>query len=664
MAERKLNFSAPLLSVRRFSTATKASDGEGKKKIDNLHVNRRGSLPFHGCEVHLDQVTEPVAVPFQWEQIPGRPKHGTIPEYQVFEQASASQKFPPGKGSGENFEYQNEFSDKIGEFDFSKEGVHGQALLESRDNYRDVYSDAHDTISPTDSFSMNCSAAALSGYDGVSVKPSGSFSTDPLTRDFMMSRFLPAAKAMALEPPHYASRKQSTAIVQAEAVAVPGQSTKVVNVTKPPQTIPKGSSIIPCHGLDLEEEEEEEESDDDYDNYSTSHSIATKGCGLLPRLCFKNSLSILNPLSGLKVRTQGSMAHIHNAVKPKKASSTKTQSQNWKKHTGDVEKPNSRAQSPRLSSVLNKLGFGSNRFSFRCDHQEIGRTSPFRRAGASSSFGRDQEIGRTSPFRRSAATSPYRSQTHQSPCRGKGFPGTTREAESFKANKMNSYCKSSSKSHELFSHRGTTGGSRPLSPTVEKTVHMDTETKVSSKSGPLGFNGYSDSVLKYYKTMSKSREMRKAAPTDSCFEDAKFMKVPKQDAKLENKSLGDIKDELCKDAKALVCITSIGAEKDQIHREDDPGNVKNSLSSLVPTLPKTPSESWLWRTLPSISTQHSFSHPYRGTSVQSKWQGQDSVTPPPTNSKWETIVKSSYSHHDHVRYSEELVPHSTQQSKS
>ncbi|KAJ8761064.1 hypothetical protein K2173_000743 [Erythroxylum novogranatense] len=647
MAERKLNFNVPLLSVRRYSTPTKSTDEAKGKKIDNPLQNRRYTIPSYKCELNLDQVTEPVAVPFQWEHIPGRPKDGSALESEVLEEASASQRVLPGKHSGSKCEDQTEFRsrtethsfcDKVPEWDCSKEGVNQNAGLESVDkgcsDDDDVYSDALDTISSTDSFSMKCSATDLSGCDGLNVKTTGTFSTDPQTRDFMMSRFLPAAKAMALETPHYASKKQSVAIVQSEAIVKPRQVSKLVSVPKPPQANQKESAIIPYHSQDVEEEEEEG-CEDDYDDYSTSGNIATKGCGLLPRLCFKNSLSILNPIPGLKVRS-----HVQSAIKPNKAASTKSNSQNSKKHSGHAvykQKTGSGSQSPRLPTVENKPSFGSNRFSHASDQQTIGRTSPFRRSGA---------------------ISPFRNQTPQSPFRGKGFPGTTREAENFKANKMNLYCKNSSKSQELYSHYGTRGGSRPLSPTIEKTVYVDTVNKMCSKSGPLGMSGYSDSVGRYYKSMSKSREMGKPVPADSCFQVAKHLNVLKGNAKLEDKIVGcydakhscdspisqlrDIMDELCQEAKAVVCVNETGdgspIDKEHIQKQ---GNVKNSLSPVAPTLPKTPSESWLWRTLPSISSQNSFSHSYRGTGFQSKWR--DSKTPPSTNTKWETIVKSSYS---------------------
>jgi hypothetical protein len=160
--------------------------------------------------------------------------------------------------------------------------------------------------------------------------------------------------------------------------------------------------------------------------------------------------------------------------------------------------------------------------------------------------------------------------------------------------------------------------------------------------------------------------MKKAAGEESSFQDAEFLNFLKAESELENKvslsadadsaSLSDKPDLMEDYAKALVCISAtteenVNIDGDQISKEDGTGNVKNSLvqSPLAPILPKSPSESWLWRTLPSFSSQNSLSHLHRGTSFQSKWQDTNT---PSTNTKWETIVKSSYLHHDHVRYSE------------
>ncbi|QHO14708.1 hypothetical protein HN51_030243 [Arachis hypogaea] len=79
-------------------------------------------------------------------------------------------------------------------------------------------------------------------------------------------------------------------------------------------------------------------------------------------------------------------------------------------------------------------------------------------------------------------------------------------------------------------------------------------------------------------------------------------------------------------------------------------------SPLPPPLPKSPSESWLWKALPLVSAKNSFLH-----LNQSNAKRQDSNTASSNIIKWETIVKTSNLHHDHVRYTQELITHNKSQ---
>lgn len=735
MAERKLNLNAPLLSVRRISNIATTSDGAKTKKLENSRLNRRHALPPYKPDTSLDQVTEPVAVPFHWEQIPGRAKDNSMEPPKVAEEASVTPKVPPRrsldsvrhhKGKREPkvpkeasvkplissrrvldaVKHQKEkpepkvpkqasvtqrnpprkvldpakhqkekksndqslsrpkaeaysFNKNVRKLDYSREGPNAKSGLNSDDD--DVYSDALDTLSPTDSISMNCSASGVSGFDVPVVKPSGTFSKDQQTRDFMMSRFLPAAKAMALEPAHHASRKQPVVVEQLR------QITKVVHGNRTPPPSKSQSIIISNYGQDIEEKESEDEND----GYEGPGNISTKACGWFPRLCFKNSLGLLNPIPGLKLRTQASMSSTNDVEKLSRASPSRSVSQIVKKHLKDAAnklKQDSGGQSPRLPEVENKLSCASNRFIYASDRQTMSRTSPLRRSAG------------TSPFRRPGCVSPYRNEAPQSPFRGRGFLGTPKEAEDLRASRLNLY-KGISKSQELSSYYGAKRGSRPSSPVVEKTLYVDTVHKAGilfPDSRSSNIKKYVDSEKRDFKTPLKSREIKGAAGEESSFQDAEFLNFLKAQSELENKvpgsadadsaSLSDKPDLMEDYSKALVCIgatteENVNIDGDQISKEDDTGNVKNSLvqSPLAPILPKSPSESWLWRTLPSFSSQNSFTHLHRGTSFQSKWQDTNT---PSTNTKWETIVKSSYLHHDHVRYSEELIPHASKHSKS
>lgn len=338
MEERKLNYNAPLLSVRRFSTTKTSSDGAKGKRIERPQLNKRHTLPLYKSDLNLDQVTEPVAVPFHWEQIPGRPKGGSTPEARVGEEASVTPRIPPGRVldtvkhcEEKKVDDRNvlrpqiqakSFKDNGNELDCSKEEVNEKAGLDlENDDDDDVYSDALDTLSPVDSYSMNCSVSGLSSNGDLVVKPSGTFSMDAQTRDFMMSRFLPAAKAMALEPPHYASRKQPAAVEQSR------QITKVASRDRTPPPNLQESHIIPYYSQDIEKNESEEE----YDEYDGSGNISAKACGWFPRLRFKNSLCLLNPVPGMKLRAQASMSSTRDVGKESKASYARSYSQTMRK---------------------------------------------------------------------------------------------------------------------------------------------------------------------------------------------------------------------------------------------------------------------------------------------------------------------------------------------
>ena len=313
MAERKLNFNAPLLSVRRFSIKSAALNKENKKTVESSRPSKKHTRdpPFEPA-FNLEQVTEPVAVPFNWEQIPGRPKDGNEAETQPQEEASVTPRIPPGKVLESRKQqldvdyYANKadlrpqikaysFNANVVESKYSRERTtDGRGGLELEDEDEDVYSDALDTLSSNESVSLNCSASSLSGYEASgSGKPSGTFSTDPQTRDFMMKRFLPAAKAMALEPPRYAAPKKQATAVQGQ----PREVKKMIGMEKRLLNDERGPNLVPQYG---DYQEDEEETEDEIDQYDNSRDIA-RGC--FPRLCFRNSLSILNPVPGLKVGT-------------------------------------------------------------------------------------------------------------------------------------------------------------------------------------------------------------------------------------------------------------------------------------------------------------------------------------------------------------------------
>ncbi|XP_035545614.1 uncharacterized protein LOC109011294 isoform X2 [Juglans regia] len=646
MGERKLNFGAPLLSVRRFSSPSASEDRRNRKIIEYPLPDRQLSLPFYQSELDLNQVTEDVAVPFQWEKIPGRAKDGNGPEPLPSEEASVTPRLPPARfmnitklPSEKECDNTNSLWGQIVPYtstdkECSREGINEKGGLGLEDD-DDVNSDAHDTLSPTNSFSMNYSASGLSGSDGPDVKPSGTFSTDPQTLDFMMSRFLPAARAMTLEPPRYASRKQGASLEQ------PRKVNKVASEDRWHLLNQNGSNIIPLYG----QNEDEEESEDDDDEYDTSGNNSAKGCGPFHGLCFKNSLCLLSPVPGMKVRTLSHVSSTREIVRPSKT--VRSQSQIVQKHAWNaVDKSQSdyRVRSGELQKV---------------DKKRNGEYSWLTRSGEL------QTLGRSSPYTRSqgAGVSPYRNEAPQSPFRSVSFLGLPKEIENFKANRFSLCNEGSNKNKQR---------SGPMSSAVEKTLYVDTVNNAK-----LSFSNSSSSVTQEwidsaYEDLEKSLERRGSEDTnntESIFQDIKCLNISNKGAALDTfvsvdadiSSLSAIShpkgqevtiedsghNEGIDRRSSLECskLTTVGnlnISSDQILKADGPGNADASSVSIHPPLPKSPSDSWLWRTLPSLPSISSRKQEYKTSS---------------TNTKWEAIVKSSHLHHDHVRYSEELITH-------
>ncbi|XP_060965890.1 uncharacterized protein LOC115719548 isoform X2 [Cannabis sativa] len=561
MAERKLNLNAPLWSVRRFSKPLGTSERENKKKAKSK------SSVFEPT-FKLEQVTKPVAVPFNWEQIPGKAKFNNDDKEAEEACVVTPTMPPPGKVSFN--------SGRVDDDDDGDDDGDG-------DGEDDVYSDALETFSFKDSASLNCSSE--NGYEGA-------FSTDPQTRDFMMKRFLPAAKAMALEPPHYAVKKQVE------------QPKEVVNTVVGLKRL-----IVPKYG-DYREGDDEGSEDENNDYDTKTRSISTRGgCGLFPKLCFRNSLNILGPIPGLKLRTP-------------KHSETKSVN----KHTLDSTykpKTNCGFRSAELHMIeKKKLVSESKRLTYSCDLQR-GRSSP-------------------STPSRATSISPYRNRPSQSPFRRAAFLGVPKEENygnvkvpNIKPNYL--YNKTTNKFEDI------TANHRNMNPAVEKTVYVDSVYNAESSESK-------SSCLDTKEQLNIPTSAEEEAVSESIFQDIQCLNsVGKQ---------GDSELGLAQEFSEMVSRGNLSKESDQI-AIDDSLFLPSPLPQ--PPLPKSPSESWLWRTAPSISLHSSFSRKKLNTNPKSNAKMLKSNTSL-TNTKWETIVKSSHLTHDHARYSQELVAHISQKS--
>lgn len=233
----------------------------------------------------------------------------------------------------------------------------------------------------------------------------------------------------------------------------------------------------------------------------------------------------------------------------------------------------SRPQSPVHPSIGKKFNFGSEQL----DSNLSTASRP------------------SSPYRQAGCMSPYRSAGNSSPLHHAGFPGTRKEAEIMRANRLNKHIRNISKSQEVLYPKSTRLNCSTSS-VMEKTLYVDTENcpKTSNDQGNSDVKILTGTV----ETISEEPEM--AAETRSINSGIKMEK----------------------------------------------NNSGFDLSPLTPPPPKKPSDSWLFRNLPSVSSKipsrRYLFHP-RNKGLE---ENSTSVT------KWETIVKTSYMHRDHIRYSE------------
>ncbi|KAI3950235.1 hypothetical protein MKW92_030817 [Papaver armeniacum] len=254
--EKQLDFNAPFLSVRRFS-----SSSSQKNKNENNKKSSSSIPSYYKPELKSGPIRNAGAVPFMWEHTPGTPKDETNTNQGVFVSSPevrspvVAPKLPPGrvleikrreppeKKQSKEQQPRNEVvkvqsqmkklvtsnrrnklrshpddTNNASKLESLKDvpvmGKKGASDSEGDGDDDDAFIDAQDTLSRSESFFFNCSISGVSGLDGstdAKPTPSGTFSSDLKTRDFMMGRFLPAAKAMASDTPQYAPRRQAVA---------------------------------------------------------------------------------------------------------------------------------------------------------------------------------------------------------------------------------------------------------------------------------------------------------------------------------------------------------------------------------------------------------------------------------------------------------------------
>ncbi|KAJ0263635.1 hypothetical protein HA466_0039450 [Hirschfeldia incana] len=246
MEGKKLNLYSPLPSIRRISSKTKHSSESDSKKtvITRPEVrscqNKEQDTPVLVLpDQSFDHLSEPASVPFAWEQIPGKPK--------------------------------NDMATLIQE----------SGLLETDDE--DEYEDL-DTVSSKASFSVNCSTSGVSDIEKTGEKSNDASCGESL--DLMMSRFLPAAKAMAFTQQKRSSELKQT-LQNGEGLVFRQRS----QVAAEHEHFAIVQSLY--DNLNIDDDDDDE---DDVDHRIYPEVTIKKACGFLPRLCAKNSFKFSNPV--------------------------------------------------------------------------------------------------------------------------------------------------------------------------------------------------------------------------------------------------------------------------------------------------------------------------------------------------------------------------------
>ncbi|KAM2016675.1 hypothetical protein ACFX16_047062 [Malus domestica] len=724
MEEKQLDLDQPLLSVRRYSPTVVSSKADDKRKADKS-LPKLPPLPFYKSELKSGPVRHPGTVPFVWEQIPGRPKDERNSQTQGLERPATTPRLPPGrvsiakkqaldKGSKRttaaqsptghvlsNSKNDSTFDTKeVTKCDSSREGMEDKDISDSEDG-DETYLDALDALSRSESFYYNCSVSGLSGLDGPDVKPTGTFSTDPQTRDFMMGRFLPAAKAMASDTPQYSTRKQPVAREQPICQEQP-RGMKVASGNKQHPLNQYKPNDLPHNVQDITGDKSE------YEGMRAQAQL---------------------PISSVRsVRAKSSYPSAYREAK--------------NEHSGGD------ACEQRLMNGHQEAVIPKDKNDLKCESNQITKISECEKLDGSPVHRRLQ----------GSNISPYRKECfhHEE----KGFLGIPEKAKNFReTSSSGKYRKGHNNFREILATENIAEWKMgPGSPVVEKTLYIDSVHTVKSPNSNSHSSDTKGNIIQYRgndnEIPEKSNEVKETPSAEFSLQDIEHLGdgnekaiVPFQSLEFPDSSFlywsgrsskddqtdmrnGSILDQdssrfaslkvvdqetvnlksqhLEKSVHWKNCngltrdlITSTSEKLNDEKKSDLKGQqprksgteesshshgqisitltsskvayrgkidlesrrlVKfgnqesarghNSRLPLGPPLPKSPSESWLKRTLPSISSRSSSSQYSSGSQIYASGQPSKTSSLDP---KWETIVKTSNTHHGHWRFSEDLL---------
>ncbi|KAL8228080.1 hypothetical protein R6Q57_015664 [Mikania cordata] len=332
MMEKQLDFDAPILSVRRLSTKTPNSGEISCISGEKSRPIRQQSLPVTKSQWESEQdLTKPASIPFIWEQIPGQAK---------------------------DFENPNSLT------------VLSRTTSVDEHSSEDLHSDTLETL-----YSEEISDS----------ESSRSFCSDSQTRDYLMNRFLPAAKSMIIETPQYVAKKQEATIPE------------------PPKYVKKVYSgelrplLLEKYPVNLQNHENDKESVVG-DELKKKSSKKRFGFGFfLPRMCTKGAFCLSGSMPGPKTKVHQSESPIAN--RPGQVPRLSRRGSYSGPLTPSVEKQ-------AMDAVIKKRAESRSKEA----HETQRKPNPLARSGNSlpSSPNRStSRSGRISPYRNESPRSPF-----------------------------------------------------------------------------------------------------------------------------------------------------------------------------------------------------------------------------------------------------------------
>ncbi|GAB2214893.1 hypothetical protein Drorol1_Dr00019260 [Drosera rotundifolia] len=652
MEDAQLNFDQPLLSVRRGpSTATLANQKESTYSA--------APLPYYKSELKSGPMRNPGSVPFQWERMPGRPKDETTPQPKSVEQPPLAPKLPPGriinhipkhsrKSSTDSAvtmaaidnagppSHRSSEVENVAELEVSREQMDQENMSTAEDDDLN-YVDALDTLSRTESAFLNSTVSGASGADGFYIRPSGSF-TDPHARDFMMGRFLPAAQAVASEVPQFCSRKQH--VVKEEpkspkkAIRWDFQSTVYIPWTP-----------------DKMEEEDDISDDSEEDERTGTKNWSGKGCGLLPRFC------LLHPVPGIREVTPISIPSFRRAYRKPVSATSNPRHEISLRNAYQVKKTAISSRKPVAAVGRSEIGIVAENRNLR-----LNKTSN------ATAYRKSDESLKDRPN----AAAPYQNALpHSFSHEGKRSQGIPEEAKGSQIYKNHSHGNDNKNYQNLLADQTATGESDGGDPAIEKTLFIDSLQVIESQSLCSSSSerwttdskrhspsvDYTTAVDKHVRSAdgketptSRNMGVDSVAQTSMkrtvrALQDVMKEAKQDQDPKLEPHDMARLKlDDGCRPDLIVQ----------QLRKDDVKTTHNRSKQSLLTLpLPKSPSESWLSRTLPAMHARTPYSKLHPGFQYQ---QEKHANSPSPIGSKWETMVKDSNTEQTNTCLTKELEP--------